>query len=176
MQQLKQIQEQLVPTSQACSNGDVFLLEGLTGTVDAGGVWNDDTGTGLLNGNKFVASGLPNGAYQFTYTVDNNICPSASTQVTVNLVDCTNITEGEATSFGVYPNPNDGTFFITNGKNDSNIAMEVIDVQGKVIYSSTYNMTAGSQQEVSLGNVESGVYLIRVITNNQVFNTNVIVK
>ena len=161
---------------QACSNGDVFLFDGLAGTVDAGGSWNDDTGTGLLNGNRFVANGLPNGAYQFTYTVDNNICPAASTQMTVNLVDCTNITEGEATTFGVYPNPNDGTFFITNGKNDSNIAMEVIDVQGKVIYSSTYNMAAGSQQEVSLGNVESGVYLVRVITNNQVFNTNVIVK
>ncbi|MCT4580503.1 MAG: T9SS type A sorting domain-containing protein [Flavobacteriales bacterium] len=161
---------------QACSNGDVFLFDGLTGTVDAGGVWNDNTGTGLLNGNRFIADGLPNGPYQFTYVVDNGICPVASTQITVNLVDCTNITEGEATTFGVYPNPNDGTFFITNGKNESNIVMEVIDVQGKVIYSNTYVMAAGAQQEVSLGNVESGVYLVRVVTNNQVFNSNVIVK
>lgn len=161
---------------QACSNGDVFLFDALTGTVDAGGSWNDDTNTGLLNINKFIADGLPDGPYQFTYSVDNGVCPASSTQVTVNLVDCTNITEGESTTFGIYPNPNDGTFFITNGKNESNIVMEVIDVQGKVIYNNTYVMAAGSQQEVSLGNVESGVYLVRVVTNNQVFNSNVIVK
>ena len=165
-----------VSNFQACSNGDVYLFEGLTGAIDAGGSWTDNTNTGLLNGNKFVANGLPDGPYQFTYTVDNGVCPAASTQVTVNLVDCTNISEEEATTFGVYPNPNNGTFFITNGKNESNIALEVIDVQGKVIYSNTYVMASGSQQEVSLGNVEAGVYLIRVITNNQVFNTNVIVK
>ena len=165
-----------VSSFQACSNGDVFLFEGLTGTVDAGGTWSDDTNTGLVNGNKFVANGLPNGPYQFTYTVANNVCAPASTQITVNLVDCTNITEGESTTFGIYPNPNNGTFFITNGKNDNNIEMEVLDVQGKVIYSNTYSLAAGSQQEVSLGNVESGVYLIRVITNNQVFNSSVIVK
>jgi len=165
-----------VSNFQACSNGDVFLFEGLTGSVDAGGSWTDDTGTGLLNGNKFVANGLPDGPYQFTYTVDNGVCPAASTQMTVNLVDCTNINEDEATTFGVYPNPNSGTFFITNGKNESNFVMEVVDVQGKVIFSNTYVMAAGAQQEVSLENVESGVYLIRVITNNQVFNTNMIVK
>jgi hypothetical protein len=161
---------------QACSNGDVFLFDGLTGTIDAGGVWSDDTNTGLLNINKFVANGLPNGAYQFTYTVDNNICEAASTQITVNLVNCTGVNEGEAATFGVYPNPNDGSFFISNGNTESNIAMQVLDVQGKVIFSNTYSMNAGAQQEISLGNVESGVYIVRIITNNQVFNSNVIVK
>ncbi len=159
-----------------CNAGDVFLFNGLTGTVDAGGTWSDDTQTSLLVNNKFVASGVNPGAYQFTYTISGGVCPPASTQVTVNLVDCTNITEEGEAKFTIYPNPNNGTFFISNGGNASTVAMQVVDVQGKVVYTNSFNLTAGAQQEISLGNVETGVYLVRVVTNNKVINNTVIVK
>ncbi len=159
-----------------CNAGDVYLFNGLTGTIDAGGTWSDDTQTNLLVGSKFIAAGLPVGAYQFTYTVNGGVCPPASTQVTVNLVDCTNIAEEGEANYVIYPNPNNGTFFIANGDNAGSIAMEVVDVQGKIVYSKSFNLAAGAQQEISLGNVETGVYLVRIVTNNKVINNTVIVK
>ncbi len=165
-----------VSNFQACNAGDVYLFDGLTGTIDAGGTWNDDTNTGLLVGNKFVAAGLPVGQYQFTYSVNNGVCPPASTQVTVELVDCTNITEEGSADFAIYPNPNNGTFYVVNGNTDSKVALEVIDVQGKVVYSGTYTVAANAQQEVTLNNVVPGMYIVKVITNNKVFNHTVMVK
>jgi hypothetical protein len=161
----------------ACSNGDVFLFNGLTGTIDAGGTWEDDTNTGLLSSDsKFIADGLPDGPYQFTYTVDNSVCPPSSTQVTVNLVDCTTISENGPTIFNVYPNPNKGTFIITNNEKENSVVMEVIDIQGKVLYTDTFMMEAGGQQQVSLENIDLGIYLIRLMTDNQMFNVNVIIE
>ncbi len=165
-----------VSNFQACNAGDVFLFDGLTGTIDAGGTWNDDTNTGLLVGNKFIAAGLPVGQYQFTYAVNNGVCPPASTQITVELVDCTNITEEGSADFAIYPNPNNGTFYVVNGNTDSKVALEVIDVQGKVVYSGTYTVAANAQQEVQLNNVVPGMYIVKVITNNKVFNHTVMVK
>ena len=72
--------------SSGKESGDVFLPNGLTGVVESGGTWTDDTSTGLLGGsnnNVFNANGINSGTYPFTYTVSNGVCPDASTTVSV---------------------------------------------------------------------------------------------
>jgi hypothetical protein len=157
-----------------CNTGDVYLMGGLTGTVDAGGVWSDDDATGLLVGNIYVAATQPTGTYNFTYTVNNGICPSESTQVTVTLNDCVGVEE-TVTTFGLYPNPNNGAFSISS--NVTEVAtIQVLDAQGKVVYNRQINLTAGISSDVQLSNVTAGIYMVRLVTENSVSVQNIMVK
>lgn len=146
----------------AC-NANVSLFEGLTGTVDMGGTWNDDTGTGLLVGNTFVAFDAPAGTYPFTYTVSNGVCVPSSTTVNVTIEDCTGLEEN-GMSFDVYPNPSNGEIFISNNGNKEIITIEVIDLQGRVVFNNQINLNSGSTSSVSLDELNSGMYTIRLIT------------
>ncbi len=70
----------------SCNNNSIDLFSGLDGTQDAGGVWQDTDGTGVLTGNIFDASGIAPGNYQFTYYVAANApCVDTSTLITVTI-------------------------------------------------------------------------------------------
>ncbi len=75
------------------------MYDGLSGTIDIGGNWNDDTGTGVLTGASLQVSSLNAGSYQFTYTASNGVCADATTTITVDLIDCTGIAEAVAIIF-----------------------------------------------------------------------------
>ena len=70
---------------QVCSSEDAYNLDnGLAGTPDAGGTWNDDDNTGALSGSIFDASQVTPGIYGFTYTVTGTApCTNASATVYV---------------------------------------------------------------------------------------------
>ena len=74
---------------EVCNWGNIYLYDGLSGTIDIGGNWNDDTGTGVLTGASLQVSALNAGSYQFTYTASNGVCADATTTITVDLNDCT---------------------------------------------------------------------------------------
>jgi len=155
-----------------CNTGDIFLMNGLTGTIDAGGTWDDDLNTGLLNGNVFQANGIPPGQYQFTYNADAGACPSSSTQITVTVQNCVSVEEN-AFDFGMYPNPTNGLFTI---QSDLNGQLEVVvtDAQGRLIQSNTFNQE--SMIDIDLGSVESGVYFVKVISNGNSVTKSIVIK
>jgi gliding motility-associated-like protein len=65
----------------------VDLFEGLGGTPDPGGVWNDVGQTGQQSGQFFNPTGLPAGNYTFTYTVlGSGQCGDVTSTVIVDLV------------------------------------------------------------------------------------------
>jgi len=160
-----------------CNADNVFLPDGLTGSVEAGGTWSDDSGTGLLagpNGNVFVANGLPVGTYPFTYTVDNGVCPAASTTVTVTLTTCTEVVENNV-EFTIYPNPNNGIFNVTSNISEV-VEITVMDVQGNVVYNSKLNITGGTPEVITLDNVETGMYILKVAAQSNVSTSSFVVK
>ncbi|NCP59158.1 MAG: gliding motility-associated C-terminal domain-containing protein [Flavobacteriales bacterium] len=74
------------PISACNDNNAIDLFNGLDGTQDAGGIWQDTDGTGALTGNIFDASGMTPGTYQFTYYVTANApCIDSSTTITVTI-------------------------------------------------------------------------------------------
>jgi hypothetical protein len=160
-----------------CNSGDVVLLDGLAGTIDAGGTWTDDSGTGLLvgvNGNIFAATGIPVGSYPFTYTVSNGVCPNASTSINVILTTCTSVDENSI-EFSIYPNPNDGNFNITSNVSEV-VVITVMDVQGKIVYNNKMNITGGTPEVISLDKVETGMYVLKVASDSNVSTQSFIVK
>lgn len=92
-----QVQITLVPSSNAGTSGTIaacvgdaaiLLTNGLGGTPNASGTWNDDDGTGQLTGAILNASNLAPGSYHFTHTVaGNGPCAAATAVVTVVLAD-----------------------------------------------------------------------------------------
>ncbi len=71
----------------ACNdNNSINLFDGLDGTEDTGGTWNDDDTTGALTGNTIDATGLTPGIYDFTYTVIASApCLDDSTTITITI-------------------------------------------------------------------------------------------
>ena len=61
----------------------------------------------------------------------------------------------------MYPNPSNGQFEVALYHEQSNInmAVEVVNLQGQVIYKSSIN---NGVNYIDLGNVESGVYFVNV--------------
>lgn len=148
-----------------CNDGPVSLWDGLTGTVNIGGAWNDDTGTGMLSGSDFLATGLPDGTYQFTYAINNGICPASATTVTVNLSTCIGINEHPSVDFTVYPNPNRGKFVIRNNGQTGDYVLQLRDLGGRLVYNKENNISGFDLLEVNL-EVETGVYFL-VIKSQQ---------
>ena len=160
-----------------CNAGDVYLPNGLTGVVESGGTWSDDSGTGLLGGvnnNVFIDNGLPVGTYPFTYTVSNGVCPNASTSITVTLTNCTSVEENNM-EVSIYPNPNNGTFNILTDVSES-VLITVMDVQGKMVYNNKVSLSAGIANEVNVGSVETGLYILKVSSENYVSTSTFVIK
>lgn len=78
-------------TVNAClGSGGLDLFAQLTGSPDANGSWNDDDGTGALNGSTFDVSAVGVGTYNFTYTVTAiTPCSDDTAVVTVIVGDVT---------------------------------------------------------------------------------------
>ena len=67
-------------------------------------------------------------------------------------------------TFSIYPNPNKGEFNValTNPSSDK-IGIKLYDINGRSIYSETYNSFHDFDVSIKLNNLQSGVYLIEVI-------------
>ena len=75
--------------------------------------------------------------------------------------------------FGIYPNPSDGIFTISLGEIDMPYTIEIIDMMGKVIYTQS-----DDQKEVviDLSDKKSGIYHVKIFTNDNLWSNQVIIK
>ncbi len=151
----------LTSTVTCLSNSAVALNGGLPagGTYSGIGVGTNTSGT------VFYPALAGTGTYtiNYTYTDPASGCTDAASKaVTVNL--CAGIEEQTGLNgIAVFPNPNSGNFYFTANSDIKNLVIEVMDVQGRVIYTSHENtVTSGTTQEISLTDVEAGVYLVKM--------------
>jgi hypothetical protein len=157
---------------EVCNWGNIYLYDGLSGTIDIGGSWNDDTGTGLLTGASLQVSALNAGSYQFTYTASNGVCADASTTITVDINDCTGIDEAVANNFSVYPNPSIGVFTIDFDGNVSNIELSILDLNGRTVHTQAI---VTNKTNVNLSTIANGVYTVVLVSNDTVSTTKLVV-
>lgn len=79
----------------------------------------------------------------------------------------------EATAFKLYPNPTNGQFTLALTLTDEANAPAIIQVLnslGQIVYNEKTSVDDGIlMKEIDLNGISSGMYLVRVVVNNQVF-------
>ena len=82
-------------------------------------------------------------------------------QVTVNV---TSIEEPEAAAIQVYPNPTSGISTLTiQGLNVAEAEIQLLDLTGRVLSSKrVYPVSGGIETTINFGKFASGVYVVRI--------------
>lgn len=76
-------------------------------------------------------------------------------------------------SFKVYPNPSEGTIFIDlDDKQDGEMLVRIVDLTGKVVYSSSFSDTNG--ERLDLSHLNTGSYLLNVTLDGDYQETHLI--
>jgi hypothetical protein len=77
-------------------------------------------------------------------------------------------------SFGIYPNPNKGTFTITIGDISDNGSIEIYSVLGERIFSEPVSFT--SKKEINLKNISQGIYFVKVFDEEKYYREKIIIE
>ncbi len=68
--------------------------------------------------------------------------------------------------FSIYPNPSNGTINIQNLSKGSDFIVEIISISGKTIWNKNLSLSLNDVQSITLPEVTSGLYLIKLINLN----------
>ena len=77
-------------------------------------------------------------------------------------------------SFGIYPNPNKGTFTITTPNISDNGSIEIYSVLGERIFSEPVSFT--SKKEINIKNISQGIYFVKVFDEEKSYCKKLIVS
>ncbi len=147
-----------LPVLTAVTN-NTLLCAGQTATLSVSGA---TTYTWSTTANTTTVAVSP--TVQITYTVngtDVNGC-SNNTTVTQNVSACTGIaTLSNDVSINVYPNPNNGLFVI---ELPSTSKVTVMNALGQAVVAETFE---AGKHTVNINNESTGVYFVKVMTNNK---------
>ncbi len=143
--------------------GSVRYTNVNTGTSYANADMTIEGGTGLCA--SFGTTFSPR-MWNGTIFYSTGSCVGPRTAVDAIVEDCTNILEIGLEEFSLFPNPNNGNFTIVNEGVSEVIDLSITDIQGKVVFSKTLNFNKGEQKALSLENIERGIYLVHLNTDN----------
>jgi hypothetical protein len=149
------------------NSGTTDLSTYLSTTATAGGTWVDVSGSGGLTGSTFNPSGVAaNVTYEFRYLV-TSATGGCSDSASVFLYVCDDVSNPEykLDNIRLYPNPTTGVFFIEDVSADKEgFSIEVMGLDGKLIQ--TARFTTGEKQTIDISELPSGIYNVKVITND----------
>lgn len=168
-------------------SGAMGGYEALPDPVPAAQMVYDHVGRALLGGYTGQAGSVPAviadggvASYTFNYTVPGTSDRNQMHAVAV-LIDQTNgeivtgvevsvaeagISEMEAMLLSVYPNPANDVMNIAFEANQNDYTVELIDLQGRVVKSGTYNNLSGAQLiSFSVTDLNKGSYMVKISTN-----------
>ncbi|NQY05487.1 MAG: T9SS type A sorting domain-containing protein [Flavobacteriaceae bacterium] len=75
--------------------------------------------------------------------------------------------------FVVYPNPTNKNIFISLLSSEEKATLQVFDISGKLVKNQELNLPL-QNREIELQSLQSGVYIINLVTNKEVFKTRII--
>ena len=90
--------------------------------------------------------------------------------------DASNIDEAIKSEFSIFPNPTNGEFSITFESEAQNASVNIIDLNGKLVYNNTRNVSAGEIVNISLLNLPEGMYLVNILSDNQTQYSKLIIE
>ena len=151
-----------------CEGNSVTLAESVVG-----GVWSIlTTATGTITSTG-IFTAVHEGDADVSYSVTNT-CGTSVAYRTLHVIsadDCGG--SGERTAFNIYPDPNNGSFTIEIPQPGNNARITIMDVTGRTI------QTITPQQgellvPVSLVNMPSGTYMVKLVADGKVYSGKVV--
>lgn len=135
------------------------------------GVYKPTTNGSVHSGTAYSGTTLPTGSGVNTLTCgvsSNDRVANSNEQSSLSVTNTVNNTR-----INLYPNPNNGSMQVDYLiKDDAH--MEMMDITGNIV--GTYNLPAnGTTIQLQNDNLQSGVYLYRIISNNTVIKQGKIV-
>lgn len=150
-----------------CKNEPINLYYGLTGTVDLGGTWYDPQDNAVSS--NLPSSGNIPGQFNYDYVAGNGVCPDDTALVLVivdGTCDWTNVEEVQIGGITVFPNPtSDNLNIVSNGEHED-LAIVLVDMNGKVVYNSDKALVSGNQVTVDITGLTTGVYMLQLSNDN----------
>lgn len=153
----------------------------LSSTGDAGGAWQSSaTAKATVGAATGIVNAVAAGTTTISYTVTLGSCTAVATHaVTVTAARAAGYTATAftATELRLFPNPNSGIFTIKGAlatAEDQEIAIEVVDMAGQVVYSTkAIAMQGDVTTAITLSNtLPNGMYMlnVRTATDNSAFH------
>lgn len=136
----------------------------LTSSSKTGNQWYLD-GKLIAGATQQNYTAQENGIYHVVVTNTNN-CSAQSNTLVVTTVDIANLENVGVTS--IYPNPTKGFLNIHFADNQQDVQLEIYDVNGRVhIQKRVMGVSQNSVETLNLDNLTTGVYTLRVLTNDK---------
>lgn len=159
---LPSVQAAVLP-AQICA-GETATLQPATTTAGLNYSWVSPTmyvpaPTAIVVGNPSLL-----GTVMYTLNATNSNGCTASSAIALTVAGCVGLANVDGTdALSVYPNPNNGSFTIelVNGSSKN---IQVTDVTGRVVSST---VTSDDKAEINISNLASGVYYVKVQSNNK---------
>jgi hypothetical protein len=137
---------------------------------------------GLSNKKSLIRFSSPSGFNNWVEFGDTYDCINGDCLINnsgdgdyLSLTACQNVCvsstsiDDQVSKFEVYPNPNNGVFNISfESPLKQNVTIEVFNMLGNVIYTKTLSNNIGSFN-VELSDISSGVYFIKLDSNEKIF-------
>ena len=73
----------------------------------------------------------------------------------------------------IYPNPNNGSFFINLSQSNSDFNIEVISVNGQIVFTNNYT---SAENKIKIENLSQGMYFVKVTNSYNTLVKKVVVK
>lgn len=144
-----------------CSNQSLTLNAPTGGSY--GWSWSTSESTPSITVDTTSLGG--NGTYNISVAIiDFSTTCFYNDNINITFSVCTGVNESVASHFTIYPNPTNGWITVKTAANDKG-AIEVTNLQGKVIYKNTLN---SNTQNIDLSANAKGVYFVTVTTTNGV--------
>ncbi len=154
-------------TLLSCLNAFINLNDALDSNVPQGGDWYGPFGNIIPGG--FDQSGNLPGFYNYLYIATSDDCPSDSANVLLEVdPNCDNIgiEEMELDNITIFPNPSSKSLYIHNEGIIDNYTIQLYDLQGKTLSSSTSVNISTSDYQMDLSRLKTGVYLLKISNDN----------
>jgi hypothetical protein len=117
--------------------------------------------------------------YDVVVTNQNGCKNSATINITFTFDDCVGIEElKEGVDFNVYPNPVEQSCRLILHKKAGSVEISLISLLGTISFQQTHNQVKGlnSEFEIFTGNLNSGIYILRVLVDQQYGYMKLVVK
>ncbi|MCB0481573.1 MAG: T9SS type A sorting domain-containing protein [Flavobacteriales bacterium] len=138
--------------------------------------WSVGDTTAKLN-IKGETSGTPSSKIYTVTVTGHNGCITVDSAVVSYIGNCLSVNEVNAKyAIGLYPNPNNGQFYLELGGVEGPVLVEIINMKGQILVKDTFVSSSLEPAYIDFGDAQPGTYLLKLVINDETIIKRMIVN